>query len=212
MSLLEVKIPPMGESIVSGVIAQWHVSDGDTVKNGQNLFELETDKITSDGIAEGDGVISLKAAEGAEVKIGEIVATIDPAGSSAAPTDKSESPLKTEAAAPGPGSGSKAQSPAVRRIAAETGVNPTDIKGSGKDGRVTKGDMLAADAARSNKTTEPAQVAANPKSKIVNPKSASGSAKQTRKRMSPLRAKIASRLVEAQQEAAMLTTFNEVDL
>ena len=80
---LEVKIPPMGESIASGVLAQWHVAEGDTVKNGQNLFELETDKITSDGIAEGDGVISLKVAEGAEVKIGEVVATIDPSGAAA---------------------------------------------------------------------------------------------------------------------------------
>lgn len=206
---LEVKIPPMGESIVSGVLAQWHVAEGDTVKNGQNLFELETDKITSDGIAEGDGVISLKVAEGAEVKIGEVVATIDPSGAAAV----ADAPAVAGGADPGPGSASPAttQSPAVRRIAEETGVDPAGVAGTGKDGRVTKGDMLAADAAKSSKD----QVASNktPEPTKAAPKAAPVSGqRQTRKRMSPLRAKIASRLVEAQQEAAMLTTFNEVDM
>ena len=228
---LEVKIPPMGESIVSGVLAQWHVADGDTVKSGQNLFELETDKITSDGAAEADGVISLKVEAGAEVKIGEVVATIDPTGTSAVPSaasTPSESPAVAVAgvSAPGPAADTT-PSPAVRRIAEETGTDPASVTGTGKDGRVTKGDMLAAGAASSekdqgssNKITEAAPTAPNPKSvpsasdsqTIVNPKSVSGAAKQTRKRMSPLRAKIASRLVEAQQEAAMLTTFNEVDM
>ena len=206
---LEVKIPPMGESIASGVLAQWHVAEGDTVKNGQNLFELETDKITSDGIAEGDGVISLKVAEGAEVKIGEVVATIDPSGAAAV----ADAPAVAGGADPGPGSASPAttQSPAVRRIAEETGVDPAGVAGTGKDGRVTKGDMLAADAAKSSKD----QVASNktPEPTKAAPKAAPVSGqRQTRKRMSPLRAKIASRLVEAQQEAAMLTTFNEVDM
>ena len=199
----------MGESIVSGVLAQWHVAEGDTVKNGQNLFELETDKITSDGIAEGDGVISLKVAEGAEVKIGEVVATIDPSGAAAV----ADAPAVAGGADPGPGSASPAttQSPAVRRIAEETGVDPAGVAGTGKDGRVTKGDMLAADAAKSSKD----QVASNktPEPTKAAPKAAPVSGqRQTRKRMSPLRAKIASRLVEAQQEAAMLTTFNEVDM
>ena len=210
---LEVKIPPMGESIVSGVLAQWHVAEGDTVKNGQNLFELETDKITSDGIAEGDGVISLKVAEGAEVKIGEVVATIDPSGAAAV----ADAPAVAGGADPGPGSASPAttQSPAVRRIAEETGVDPASVEGTGKDGRVTKGDMLAADAAKSSKdqvasikTPEPTKAAP----KTVTKAAPVSGQRQTRKRMSPLRAKIASRLVEAQQEAAMLTTFNEVDM
>ena len=214
MSLLEVKIPPMGESIVSGVLAQWHVADGDTVKNGQNLFELETDKITSDGTAEADGVISLKVEAGAEVKIGEIVATIDPSGAPA-----QEAPTAVAGANPGPGSASPAttQSPAVRRIAEEAGVDPTGVKGTGKAGRVTKGDMQSAAAAAesnmdqvsSNKKSE-AQPATAPSPKPISAPSAGE--RQTRKRMSSLRAKIAERLVEAQQEAAMLTTFNEVDM
>ncbi|GAB5558518.1 MAG: 2-oxoglutarate dehydrogenase complex dihydrolipoyllysine-residue succinyltransferase [Synoicihabitans sp.] len=215
MSLLEVKIPPMGESIVSGVLAQWHVADGDTVKNGQNLFELETDKITSDGVAEGDGVISLKVAEGDEVKIGEVVATIDPSGASA-PSEADESTdAGTDSKSSTKESNDSPQSPAVRRLAEETGTDPAKVEGTGKGGRVTKGDMLAAGAAKSDQDqgsrdeTPEAAAATKP---TPNPKSASGSARQTRKRMSPLRAKIASRLVEAQQEAAMLTTFNEVDM
>src|SRR4029079_5172774 len=79
MPLLEVKIPPMGESINSGILAKWHVNDGDTVKKDQPLFELETDKITSEGTAEADGRISLKVAAGDEVKIGQVVAAIDTA-------------------------------------------------------------------------------------------------------------------------------------
>lgn len=212
----------MGESIVSGVLAQWHVADGDTVKNGQNLFELETDKITSDGIAEGDGVISLKVEEGAEVKIGEIVATIDPNG---AASESKDTPAVAGVADPGLGSSETApdsqeshatQSPAVRRIAEETGSDPTKIEGTGKDGRVTKGDILAADAAKSNKDqgSSNKKVEAQP---TVEPKPVTKAApdsgeRQTRKKMSPLRAKIAERLVDAQHEAAMLTTFNEVDM
>src|SRR5437762_5391676 len=80
MTPLEVKLPPMGESISSGILAKWHVNDGDNVKKDQPLFELETDKITSEGTAEAAGKISLKAAAGDEVKIGQVVATLDPVG------------------------------------------------------------------------------------------------------------------------------------
>ena len=86
MSLLDVKIPPMGESISSGVLSKWHVKDGDIVKKDQPLFELETDKITSEGTAESAGKITLKVAAGTEVKIGETVASIDSAGSAAPST------------------------------------------------------------------------------------------------------------------------------
>lgn len=223
MSLLEVKIPPMGESIVSGVLAQWHVADGDTVKNGQNLFELETDKITSDGVAEGDGVISLKVEEGAEVKIGEVVATIDPSAGGTSSVSSAEPSAKSEESNPSSTNSAKTsddQSPAVRRIAEESGIDPANVEGSGKDGRVTKGDMQSAAKAAesnkeqvtSNKSPEAAPSPAKRGSGFTPDSSGAADARQTRKRMSPLRAKIASRLVEAQQEAAMLTTFNEVDM
>jgi 2-oxoglutarate dehydrogenase E2 component (dihydrolipoamide succinyltransferase) len=218
MALLEVKIPPMGESISSGILAKWHVNDGDTVKKDQPLFELETDKITSEGTAEAAGKISLQAATGDEVKIGQVVATIDPDASS----EKSETSPKAATASPSsdaPPPISSEPSPAVRRLAAETGVDPATVPGTGKGGRVTKGDMLAASSARtSDATDEPVQAKsperspapATPPSAIATPP-ATGD-RQTRRKMSPLRAKIAQRLVAAQHEAAMLTTFNEVDM
>ncbi len=208
----------MGESIASGILAKWHVKDGDLVKKDQPLFELETDKITSEATAESAGKITLKVAVGDEVKIGQIVATID-SDASAAPVG---SPLAGAPTAPAPAAVAKevSASPAVRRVAAETGIDPAAVAGTGKAGRVTKGDLLAA----AEKSAPAAPVAAgasepkpsasapieNPKSKIENPSSAP--AKQTRKKMTPLRQKIAQRLVAAQHEAAMLTTFNEVDL
>jgi 2-oxoglutarate dehydrogenase E2 component (dihydrolipoamide succinyltransferase) len=202
MSLIEVKIPPMGESISSGVLAKWHVNDGDTVKKDQPLFELETDKITSEGTAEADGRVTFKVAAGNEVKIGQVVATIDPAASGAAPTapSKPASPAAAAAAAP---------SPAVRRLATETGIDPASVAGSGKAGRVTKGDMLA--AAEKPTAAKPAAAPSAPVASTPVAAAPTGE-RQTRRKMTPLRAKIAQRLVAAQHEAAMLTTFNEVDM
>ena len=212
---LEVKIPPMGESINSGVLAKWHVKDGDTVKKDQPLFELETDKITSEGTAEAAGKISLKVAAGAEVKIGQVVAAIDTAATAAALA----APAPAEAAKPASPAPAKSApvkienpksetenppSPAVRRLAAETGIDPAAIAGTGKAGRVTKGDMLA--AAPAAPTPAPAPLTPNP-----SPAASTGE-RQTRRKMTPLRQKIAQRLVAAQHEAAMLTTFNEVDM
>ena len=201
----EVKIPPMGESISSGILAKWHVKDGDTVKKDQPLFELETDKITSEGTAESAGRISLKVAAGTEVKIGELFATINSEASAgaAAPT---ASPTAPAAAAK-----ESSSSPAVRRIAEETGINPAAVAGTGKAGRVTKGDMLAAGEKPAAAPAAPAPVA--PVAPVAAPKpTVPTGTRQSRKKMSPLRQKIAQRLVAAQHEAAMLTTFNEVDM
>ncbi len=206
MPLLEVKIPPMGESISSGVLAKWHVKDGDLVKKDQPLFELETDKITSEGTAESAGKITLKVAAGTEVKIGELVATID-SDSSAAPAAAPTNPKpETQNAKP-----ATTESPAVRRLAEETGVDPAAVAGSGKAGRVTKGDMLAAgEKPAAAAAVAPAPVPAAP-APAPKPAAPTG-ARQSRRKMSPLRQKIAQRLVAAQHEAAMLTTFNEVDM
>ena len=146
---LDVKIPPMGESISSGILAKWHVKDGDAVKRDQPLFELETDKITSEGTADAAGTITLKVAAGAEVKIGQVVASIETGPAGAAPAPAAPAPRAADAAPPPKAApaASAVQSPAVRRIAEETGVNPADVTGTGKAGRVTKGDMLAAPAA-----------------------------------------------------------------
>jgi 2-oxoglutarate dehydrogenase E2 component (dihydrolipoamide succinyltransferase) len=213
---IDVKIPPMGESITSGILANWRVKDGDTVKRNQPLFELETDKITSEGVAEADGVIRLKVEAGTEVKIGQVVATIEP-GAAPGSNLKSEisdlkSPTPEASAAPA------AQAPSVRRLAAETGIDPASIAGTGKAGRVTKGDMLQ--AAENFQKSAPSPAPEAPASQISNLKSeippaaatVASSARSTRRRLTPLRAKIAERLVQAKNQTAMLTTFNEVDM
>ena len=222
MSLLEVKIPPMGESIASGILAKWHVKDGDVVKKDQPLFELETDKITSEGTAESAGRIALQFAAGDEVKIGQIVATIDSAatassvGSQLAGAPAAASSVGSQlAGAPAAAAAKSTEaSPAVRRLAADTGIDPASVVGTGKAGRVTKGDMLA--AAEKPTPTLPAPVAApvapRPAAPVVAPAPVAPGTRQTRRKMTPLRAKIAQRLVTAQHEAAMLTTFNEVDM
>jgi 2-oxoglutarate dehydrogenase E2 component (dihydrolipoamide succinyltransferase) len=233
MSLHEVKIPPLGESISSGILAKWHVADGTVVKKDQPLFELETDKITSEGLADIAGKITFKVQPGTEVKIGEIVAVIDTdvaAGASAAASAPT-APAAAQAA-------ETAQSPAVRRALAETGVDATKIDGTGKAGRLTKGDVLAAAAAPAATVAATAPAPAELKAEISNPNSAAivaaiaaapatalpssapvistGAAapagKRTRVKMTKLRQTIAKRLVAAQHEAAMLTTFNEVDM
>src|SRR5258708_36580426 len=193
---IDVKIPPMGESISSGILSKWHVKDGDVVKKDQPLFELETDKITSEGTAEVAGKITFQVAAGTEVKIGQIVASIDESAAAAAP-----------AAAPSVASAKEGakrdeQSPAVRRIAAETGIDPASVAGSGKAGRVTKGDMLAAG---DKPATTPAPVMPSAAPATVPSVASAKEGRQTRVKMTKLRQTIASRLVSAQHEAAMLT-------
>lgn len=216
MPVLEVKIPPLGESINSGVLAKWHVADGGTVKKDQPLFELETDKITSEGTAEAAGKITLKVAVGTEVKIGEIVATIDTdAAPAPAPTAPPAAAGETKASSTAK-SATLPTSPAVRRVAEESGVDLAGISGSGKGGRVTKGDVLAAaeasPAPRAAAVVPVTTVAAVTPAVPATPALAVPSGRQSRRKLSPLRKRIAERLVQAQHEAAMLTTFNEVDM
>ncbi|HAV13830.1 MAG TPA: dihydrolipoamide succinyltransferase [Opitutae bacterium] len=219
----EVKIPAMGESISSGILAAWHVNDGDYVEKDQPIYELETDKITSEAAAEVSGVISIKVEADEEVDIGQVVATIDESAQGTA-SDKAAAPAETatqnEAApAQAPAAASAESkvdpvatlSPAARKAAEETGVNPAAVAGSGKDGRVTKNDIL--EAAKAPTPAKPAPAApAKAAPAPVKATSANNGERETRKKMSPLRRKIAERLVTATQEAAMLTTFNEVDM
>jgi 2-oxoglutarate dehydrogenase E2 component (dihydrolipoamide succinyltransferase) len=202
----EVKIPTLGESITGGLLASWNVKDGDYVTEGDPLYELETDKITSEGNAEASGIIKLLIEEGEEVEVGQTIAEID--DSAEKPTEASG---KTAEHAPSePQTNVSAQTfpqpPSVQRIATETGIDPNTVEGSGKDGRVTKGDMLAAQ----NKPKE--KQAASPVAKSPEPKPVPATPGGTRRKMTPLRRRIAQRLVNAQQTAAILTTFNEVDM
>ena len=223
----EVKIPAMGESISSGILAAWHVKDGDYVKKEQILYELETDKITSEGAAEVAGVISIQVVADEEVDIGQVVALID---ESTAETSTKEVasmpevvPVLVEANTPAATAGDLVESkvdlattlsPAARKVAEETGVDTVSISGSGKDGRVTKSDIINASsnpvAATPATTTSP-----SPDPEKINKLAQAAvpqGEREIRKKMSPLRRKIAERLVAATKEAAMLTTFNEVDM
>jgi len=172
MTTVPVKIPPMGESITSGVLAKWHVAEGATVRRDQPLFELETDKITSEATAEAAGVIRLAVKAGDEVRIGQVVATIEVGATAAAPAP---APAAATPAAPAPAP----VSPAVRRVAAETGLDPAKVSGTGKAGRVTKGDLLAAAAA-----SPAAPTPAAPVTSATAP--AAPAARQTRRKLSPL--------------------------
>ena len=230
---VEVKIPPMGESITGGLLASWTVKSGEAVRKGQPLFSYETDKVTSEGTAEVDGCITIAIPAGTEVLVGQVIATIEAGAAGAAPAPAAApasavpkaAPAQAEvatAAAPKPAavlakSGAAAEiSPAVRRISAETGLNPASIQGTGKAGRVTKGDMLAALEGKTPIMTvasAPASVASAPAAAPAGPVAIpSREGRTTRKRMSPLRRKIAERLVQAKSETAMLTTFNEVNM
>lgn len=195
--IIEVKIPALGESISSGIISSWHVKNGDIVSAGQVLYDLETDKITSEGHAETGGKISLLFAEGAEVKIGQAIATIDTAAQAA----QADAPVQAQ---PKIVLAEKPISPAVRRIAEETHINPNTVTGTGKDNRVTKGDMIQA--------AQPAATPSSPAAKAPCQSSVCNTEKTSRKKMTPLRAKIAERLVQSQRTSAILTTFNEVDM
>jgi 2-oxoglutarate dehydrogenase E2 component (dihydrolipoamide succinyltransferase) len=218
----EVKIPTLGESISSGILATWHVKTGDAVEEGQPLFELETDKITSEGSAEVSGVIELKVAEGDEVEVGSVIAIIDESAHGDEPkkssgkdeAEESEDVAKDEEPDAPEKKAEPAQSkgqhpPSVRRIADESGINPDTVDGTGKAGRVTKADMVAA-AGKTSDTGHRDDASATGTDKVG--QSASSSERTTRKKMTPLRRTIAKRLVEAQQTTAMLTTFNEVDM
>lgn len=228
---IEVKVPSMGESITSGILSAWLVKDGDFVEKDQPIYELETDKITSEATAEVSGVIQFKVDQDAEVDIGSTVATID--DSAKAPTNNEESKVieaketpiqptisdvndapkkEEEKKAQEVANSEKSLSPASRKHSFETQVDIDKLEGTGKDGRITKGDILSAKAPQVVAPKESTSNQSGSLTSSTTPTPADSSTRETRKKMSPLRKKIAQRLVNATQEAALLTTFNEVDM
>jgi 2-oxoglutarate dehydrogenase E2 component (dihydrolipoamide succinyltransferase) len=215
---IEVKIPPVGESIESGVVSFWHKKSGEYVEAGEALFTLETDKVSTEITAEKSGVIETKVDQGAEVKIGEVVAVIDE--NATAPAKKKKS-AHSEDATPIAKKTSEQRSgnagvlsPAVKRMTTEEKLDPATIAGTGKGGRLTKGDVIAHLKPEPEVDGEPGiDDQEKPRRHQQTPEApAIGEERFTRTRMSPLRRKIAAQLVMAQQTAAILTTFNECDM
>jgi 2-oxoglutarate dehydrogenase E2 component (dihydrolipoamide succinyltransferase) len=211
----EIRVPTLGESVTEATIGRWFKRAGDAVKADEPLVELETDKVTVEVPAPAAGVLeTILAKDGETVGVGAVLGSIAegagggkvaPAAAKAAPAKIEPAPARGEAPKPAPASvkAPEALMPSVRKLAAESGVDPSSVQGTGKDGRVMKGDMLAAIAS----------VAAAPRpAEARTPSPQPDAAREERVRMTRLRQTIAARLKEAQNTAAMLTTFNDVDM
>ncbi|MBX3445373.1 MAG: 2-oxoglutarate dehydrogenase complex dihydrolipoyllysine-residue succinyltransferase [Parvibaculaceae bacterium] len=212
----EIRVPTLGESVTEATVAKWFKKPGDAVAADEPLVELETDKVTVEVPAPSAGVLSeIVAKDGETVEVGALLGQIGE-GKGAAPAPKKEEPKKAEAKAEAKPEPKKVEaaapskpadagpSPAVRRVAEENDLDLSKVEGSGKGGRVTKADAEEAAASKSSAPATTAQVKA--------PAPADRSAREERVKMTRLRKTIATRLKEAQNTAAMLTTFNEVDM
>lgn len=200
--ILEMKVPSPGESITEVEIATWLVKDGDYVEKDQAIAEVDSDKATLELPAEASGIITLKAEEGDAVAVGQVVCLIDtsaakPSGDAPAKSEdtpkeekKAEAPKATEPAPATYATGTA--SPAAKKILDEKNIDPAQIKGTGKDGRITKEDAVQAQASMGTPT--------------------GGNRGSERTKLSMLRRKVAERLVSAKNETAMLTTFNEANM
>ena len=228
----EIKIPNVGESIQEAVLAEWFKQDGDTVRKDEPLFVIETDKVTLEVVAEMDGVLHIQVKAGETVAIGAVVGSLDPADAvdaapagdaataqkeAAAPPPKAaDTPKPAPAHAPAPKAAVQPAdsgdaiplSPSVRRLVAEKHLDPAQIQGTGPGGRISKADVL--------QHLEQAPAEAPEQAPAAPPSSAdrqdATDAMEERKPMTPIRRRIAERLLESKQSTAMLTTFNEIDM
>jgi 2-oxoglutarate dehydrogenase E2 component (dihydrolipoamide succinyltransferase) len=219
---IDVQIPPLGESVSEGVIVRWIKTEGETVDTDEPLFELETDKASIEIPAPGSGVVHVLQREGSTVQVGDVVARIDPDGArtalgsnetaATAPPPTADQtvvaePTDEETTRTGP------LSPAVRRLVEENSLDPSQIRASGKAGRLTKADVLAHLQIRED--TPPSPPRAAPREPTPYPpvsRRADSDVDVERVPMSRLRRRIADRLLQAQRQAAILTTFNEIDM
>ncbi|MFL7965380.1 2-oxoglutarate dehydrogenase complex dihydrolipoyllysine-residue succinyltransferase [Pseudomonas kielensis] len=210
---IEIKAPSFPESVADGTVATWHKKPGDAVKRDDLIVDIETDKVVLEVLAEADGVLgAIVAEEGATVLSNQVLGSIEEGGAAAAaPAAAAAAPAAAQAAAPAAdGEDDPVAAPAARKIAEENGINIASVAGTGKGGRVTKEDVVAAVAA---KKAAPAAAPAKPAAPAAAaPVFAAGDRVEKRVPMTRLRAKVAERLVEAQSNMAMLTTFNEVDM
>ncbi|NOU22980.1 MAG: 2-oxoglutarate dehydrogenase complex dihydrolipoyllysine-residue succinyltransferase [Methyloglobulus sp.] len=209
---IEVLTPNLPESVSDATVVVWHKQPGDNVQKNENLVDLETDKVVLEVPAPESGVLStILKDNGTIVKGGELLATIEPQGSPKPANTPTASPITNENIA-------IPLSPSVRRLVHENTLDPSTIKGTGRDGRLTKMDVLdhlnkqqPAEKTAPEVVAAPSEVKQKPL-EVIDPSIAASHRPEQRVAMTRLRAKIAERLLQAQQNAAMLTTFNEVDM
>ncbi|MGF6712585.1 2-oxoglutarate dehydrogenase E2 component (dihydrolipoamide succinyltransferase) [Luteibacter sp. W1I16] len=205
---IEVKVPVLPESVSDALIATWHKKAGDAVKRDENLLDLETDKVVLEVPAPVDGVLKeIKFEEGSTVTSSQVIAVIEEGAAAAAPAPAAapaaaEAPKATQADAPAAPKGVDELSPAGRRVAVEENIDPSKVAGTGRDGRVTKEDLVNAGKGGSAPAASAAPAA----------KPAPGSRPEERVPMTRIRARIAERLMQSKNSIAMLTSFNEVNL
>src|SRR5712675_1724501 len=220
--IVEVKVPQLSESVSEATLLAWHKKVGEAVKRDENLIDIETDKVVLELPAPADGVLSkIIKGDGGTVKAGEVIATIDTEGkasaaSTAAPAAAPEKAAPAPAPAAKPAASAAPVMPAARKVAEEKGIDTGAIAGSGRGGRVTKGDVLEQGAKAPAAPASPGAVTAKPSlpqpPAPVNVDQILSGRPEQRVPMSRLRARIAERLVQSQSTAAILTTFNEVNM
>ena len=208
---IEIKAPQFPESVADGTVATWHKQPGEAVKRDELIVDIETDKVVMEVLAEADGVLTeIVKNEGDTVLSGELLGKLDAGATASASAPAASAPAATAATSAPATAGSEDAilAPAARKLAEENGIDPNSVKGTGKDGRVTKEDLVAAIEAKKSApaASKPAATSA------AAPVAAAGDRTEKRVPMTRLRAKVAERLVEAQSNMAMLTTFNEVDM
>jgi 2-oxoglutarate dehydrogenase E2 component (dihydrolipoamide succinyltransferase) len=220
---IEVKVPALGESVTEATVGQWLKQPGDAVAADEPVASLETDKVAIDVPAPAAGVMGQHLVnQGDTVNVGALLALIEPGGAAASPAPAPApaaaapaSPVVAQAAAPAPVltedevGGAMTLSPAVRRLVLEHGLDPSRIKGTGKDGRLTKDDVMAAIADGSAVAVASAVAAPSVAAPVA---AAAPARRQERVKMTRLRQTVAKRLKSAQETAALLTTFNDVDM
>ncbi|MEJ7560274.1 MAG: 2-oxoglutarate dehydrogenase complex dihydrolipoyllysine-residue succinyltransferase [Pedobacter sp.] len=220
---IEIKVPPVGESITEVVLSRWVKNDGDAVEMDEVIAELESDKATFELTAEQAGTLKVVAAEGDTLAIGAVVCTIEEGGAAPAKpnqdapaaSEEKAAVVEDKSAAPvaestGDSYATGTPSPSAGKILAEKGVDTGAVKGTGVDGRITKEDALKAEKSQPKAAPAPAKAAPAPATPPV--AAVAGSRNERRQKMSPLRKTVAKRLVAVKNETAMLTTFNEVNM
>jgi 2-oxoglutarate dehydrogenase E2 component (dihydrolipoamide succinyltransferase) len=213
--LIEIKVPQLSESVAEATLLAWHKKVGEAVKRDENLIDIETDKVVLELPAPADGVLAkIIKGDGGTVKAGEVIATIDTEGkaSASAPAAAQAKAAPAPVPAAKPAASAAPAMPSARKLAEEKGIDTAAVQGSGRGGRVTKGDVLGATSPPAPEAPAAVKPSLPQPPALVSVEQILGNRPEQRVPMSRLRARIAERLVQSQSTAAILTTFNEVNM